>query len=140
MILRLTEEQMRLISEETEERRPIEACGLLFGQIKDEEAVVKKIVITRNTLDSSLFFQVDPEEFVKALFKAEAEGLQLIGFFHSHPAAPNPSLADVRYMRFWPENVWLIISSIDYSVQAYRIIDAEIQKVQVEIKKCSSKS
>jgi len=135
MILRLTEEQMRLISKETEKRKPIEACGLLFGHANDREAVVRKIVIARNTSDSSFYFQVDPEEFIKALFDAEEGGVQLIGFFHSHPADPRPSITDVGYMRLWPGNIWLIISYIDYSVQAYQIVDAEIQRITLKIGK-----
>ncbi|KYH39620.1 MAG: hypothetical protein AYL32_015470 [Candidatus Bathyarchaeota archaeon B26-2] len=133
MILRITREQNRLLLKETRKRWPEEACGLLFGDVSGKEAVVKKVVMVRNVLESPTNFQVDPEEFLKELSKAEKEGMQFIGFFHSHPAAPQPSPTDVRYMRLWPGDIWLVISSVDYSMKAYRIVDDELAGLHVEI-------
>jgi len=133
MILRITREQNRLLIKETRKRWPEEACGLLFGDVSGKEAVVKKVVMVRNVLESPTNFQVDPEEFLKELSKAEKEGMQFIGFFHSHPAAPQPSPTDVRYMRLWPGDIWLVISSVDYSMKAYRIVDDELAGLHVEI-------
>jgi len=134
MILRLTKAHMRLLVKETRKRYPIEACGLLFGDTSIGEAVVKRIVAVKNVLDSSTNFQVNPEEFFKALSKAGKGGMQHIGFFHSHPAAPQPSATDTIYMRLWPENIWLIISSIDYAVAAFRTEDNVPTEIAVEVK------
>jgi len=133
MILRITREQNRLLLKETRKRWPEEACGLLFGDVSGKEAVVKKVVSVCNVLESPTNFQVDPEEFLKELSKAEKEGMQFIGFFHSHPASPQPSPTDVRYMRLWPGDIWLVISSVDYSMKAYRIVDDELAGLHVEI-------
>jgi len=133
MIVRLTEEQICLLAEETKRNYPIEACGLLFGDISNEESVVRKIVSVRNVLQSSILFQIDPEEFIKVLFEAEKDDMQLIGFFHSHPAAPQPSVTDVRYMQLWPENIWLIISSIDYSLAAYQTVNGVLKRINIEV-------
>lgn len=133
MILRLTREQIRLLIEETREKYPVEACGLLFGDISSKEAVVRKVGVTRNLLESSTNFQIDPEEFFRVLFEAEKEGMQLIGFFHSHHAASHPSKTDVRYMKLWPENIWLIISSIDYDMAAYCTINDRLRRIDIKV-------
>jgi len=135
MILRLTRAHIRLLVKETRKSYPVEACGLLFGDTSSGEAVVKRIVAVKNMLESSTNFQVDPQEFFKALSKAGKSGMQHIGFFHSHPAAPQPSATDISYMRLWPENIWLIISSIDYAVAAYRTEDDAPREVAVRIDK-----
>ena len=99
MIILLSKTQVSLLIEEARKKYPIESCGLLFGWITSEEAIVKKIVTTRNILESSTEFQINPEEFIKHISEAEKEGLKLIGFYHSHPAAPKPSMTDIKYMR-----------------------------------------
>ena len=133
MIILLSKTQVSLLIEEARKKYPIESCGLLFGWITSEEAIVKKIVTTRNILESSTEFQISPEEFIKHISEAEKEGLKLIGFYHSHPAAPKPSTTDIKYMRLWPESIWLIISSIDYSLEGYQTVDEKFIKVDVKI-------
>lgn len=134
MIIRLTKEQILLIIEDARKKYPLENCGILFGDINSTEAVVRKIVVTHNILESSTNFQIDPEEFLKALLGAEKESMQLIGFFHSHPAKPQPSKIDLQYMKFWPESIGLIISSIDYNIAAYQTINNKFRRIIMKVK------
>jgi len=141
MIILLTREQMRLLIEETKKRYPIEACGVLFGKVENGEAVVVKIMTFHNVLESPTDFQIDPEEFLRALSEAEKEGTELLGFFHSHPARPHPSSNDLRHMKLWPGNIWVIISSTDYGIAAYRIVDDDLQGIEIKTdyhKRCRS--
>jgi len=133
MILLLTNKQVSSLIEETKRKHPIESCGLLFGWITGEKIVVKKIVTTRNVLGSTTEFQINPEEFVKQISEAEREGLQLVGFYHSHPASPKPSIIDVKYMKLWPKSIWLIISSTDYSIEAYKAVNEKLVKVTIKV-------
>jgi len=133
MIVRLSEEQASFLIVITKERYPEEACGLLFGDLKREEAVVKKITALHNTLRSPTDFQIDPEEFLRALVEAEKEDMHHIGFFHSHPASPTPSATDIRYVRLWPESIWLIISSISHKMAAYQTIGGSLQKLDLKV-------
>jgi len=133
MIIRLTQAQAGLLIEEARKKYPIEACGLLFGDIGSGEAIVKRIVGVENLLESRTNFQVDPEEFLKALSEAEKDGMQHIGFFHSHPGAPHPSATDIRFMGLWPENIWLIISSIDYAIAAYLTENDTPREIMVKV-------
>lgn len=134
MILQLTKEQLQLLRDETRRSHPVEACALLFGKLVKGNAVVTKIVTAPNILRSRVRFEVDPQVVYAAFEKADQEGLQFIGFFHSHPAPPNPSTVDLKYMRLWGDAVWLILSSIDGSIAAFQMVNGEIREIAINIK------
>ena len=133
MIVRFTEEQIRFLVKETRREYPFEACGFLFGDTRQEAAFVRKIVASENSLRSSTRFQIDPEEFLRALSEAEKENLEHIGFFHSHPSPPEPSVIDARHMRLWPESIWLILSSIDHEIAAYQAVNGSFRRIALEV-------
>ncbi len=133
MILRLTNEQMRLLKDESRKTHPIEACALLFGKLIDGEAVVTKVVVTPNVLRSSVRFEADPQTVFNVFEQADREGLEFIGIFHSHPAPARPSAFDLQYMRLWGEAVWLILSSVDGDVAAFQMVKGDLQKVALEV-------
>jgi proteasome lid subunit RPN8/RPN11 len=132
-MIRFTQDQMSFLVEETKEKYPLEACGLLFGDMGKGEAVARGVAAAYNTLESSSDFQIDPEEFLEALARAEEENMEHLGFFHSHPASPKPSASDIRYMNLWPESIWLIISSIDYEMVAYQILNGSCEGVNLKV-------
>ena len=131
MRLKLTEDQIHFIIKEAEKKHPIEVCGALFGKLNGNEARVKKIVVLKNILRSETRFKIDPEEFLEAFFKAEAEGLRHLGFFHSHISSPHPSPRDLEGMKMWPETIWLIVSALNYELAAYRMVDGKLQEVSI---------
>lgn len=133
MIVHLTMEQMYFITNETKQKLPLEACGLIFGEIEYDEVIVKNIVAVQNKLKSPTTFKVDPEELFKALMVAEKKGYELIGFYHSHPASPEPSDIDTRYMKLWPNYVWLVISSVNYNVKAYCVSNNSVHRVKIAV-------
>ena len=63
---------------------PLEACGLLAG--KNDR--VKKVLPVRNQAQSPVRFVMDPYEQLKAFDWIDANGLDLLGIFHSHPTGP----------------------------------------------------
>jgi len=133
MILWLTKRQVSLLIEDSKRNYSIESCGLLFGSITKEKAIVKKVIAAQNILKSPTEFQINPEEFIRHLFEAEKKDLELIGFYHSHPAAPKPSVIDTKYMKLWPNSIWLIISTVDYSIGAYQAVNGKFEKVDVKV-------
>ncbi|HIE14822.1 TPA: M67 family peptidase [Candidatus Bathyarchaeota archaeon] len=133
MIIKLNKNLLNLLIKETIRKSPVEACGILFGDVDENKAAVKRIILTRNALNSPHEFQISAEELIEAISEAETEGIKLIGFFHSHKNISKPSRIDTLYMKLWPEKIWLIISSIDYTVRAYRIINNKLHEVHVEI-------
>jgi len=132
MILQLTKEQLQLLREEARRSHPVEACALLFGKLVKGNAVVTKIVTTPNILRSTVRFEVDPHVVYAAFEQADQEGLQFIGLFHSHPAPPNPSAVDLKYMRLWGDAVWLISSSIDGNIAAFQMVNSEIHEIAIK--------
>jgi len=104
LVLRLRSVHVRLLREEARKVQPIEACAMLFGESTQNKAVVKRVVITPNKLQSPTSFEIPPETFVKAFNEADHEGLDLIGLFHAHPAPAAPSLIDRKYMELWGDS------------------------------------
>ena len=76
---------------------PIEDCGLLGGTIDGEEKTVEKVFYLTNTDHSAEHFSLDPSEQFAAVKELRAQGWQLLGNWHSHPASPSrPSEEDKR--------------------------------------------
>jgi proteasome lid subunit RPN8/RPN11 len=133
MIIRLSKEQKSSLIEETRKKHPKEACGILFGDLESEGPIVRKVVPVHNVLESTTNFRIDAEGFLRSLSEAEREGMELIGFFHSHPAAAHPSVTDAKYMKLWPENIWLVISSINHDIAAFRIVDGKPRRIEIRV-------
>jgi len=78
----------------------------------------------------SFSFTISPEIVFDALNKADREGKEIVGIFHSHPAPPHPSNIDMKFMRPNPV-VWLIMSMIDKQIAAYQQ-QGDVQKLFIE--------
>lgn len=132
MILKLKRQDANLLEDEARKMFPIEACAMLFGETTQREAVVKRVVVASNKLQSNVRFEIDPEMFAGAFFDAEREGLDLIGLFHSHPAPATPSYIDLECMKLWADVIWLIFSSIDGKLAAYQMKKGKVVEVAIE--------
>ena len=76
---------------------PIEDCGLLGGTVADGVKTVEKVYYLTNTDHSEEHFSLDPKEQFAAVKEMRANGWQLLGNWHSHPATPSrPSEEDKR--------------------------------------------
>ena len=110
---------------------PEEACGLVGG--RDGRAV--RLYPVENTRHSPVAFEMDPLQQIKGMLAMEAEGLDLIAIYHSHPDGPaRPSATDVANA-YYPDAVQLIISLADRarpSVRAFTIIDGVVTEVRWE--------
>lgn len=77
---------------------PNEACGLLAGVIEGTEKKVKKVYLLTNIEHSNDHFLLDPKEQLTAIKDMRANGLVLLGNWHSHPESPSsPSEEDRRF-------------------------------------------
>jgi proteasome lid subunit RPN8/RPN11 len=75
-----------------QQNAPLEACGLLAGTNDS----VEKVLPVRNQAQSPVRFVMDPYEQLHAFEWIDAQGLDLLGIFHSHPAGPETvSITDV---------------------------------------------
>ena len=133
MFLRLKESQITLLTKEAYRRNPIEACALLFGKSSKTACFVKKVVVAPNSLSSTVEFVISPELVVGELKKAEMEGLELVGIFHSHPAAPYPSAVDLKNMKLWVNVFWLIFSLTEGKIAAYFLRNNTLEEIKLKI-------
>jgi len=88
------------------EDSPRECCGLLLGR-GDEVAEVRR---ARNVASSpATRFVIDPKDHIDARRDGRARGLEILGFYHSHPhGAAVPSATDVAEAAY-PGSVYAII-------------------------------
>ena len=71
------------------EQAPLEACGLLAGRNGFVEAVIR----VTNAAQSPVKFRMAPQEQYDAFMWIEANDLDLVGLYHSHPAGPETASA-----------------------------------------------
>jgi proteasome lid subunit RPN8/RPN11 len=86
---------------------PHECCGALLGK----DNVVRRAWPLPNTTDEGprRRFLVRPQDYRSAESRASDEGLELVGFYHSHPDHPaRPSQYDLDHA--WPVFSYVIIS------------------------------
>jgi proteasome lid subunit RPN8/RPN11 len=95
---------------------PNECCGMLIGHdITGETAshrLVKRLVPGKNVFEADEQyhrFSIDPRQQLQVEKEAAAEGLALLGFYHSHPDHPaRPSEYDREHG--WPYYSYVIVS------------------------------
>jgi proteasome lid subunit RPN8/RPN11 len=98
---------------------PGECCGVLIG---NATAIVEAIP-TRNLSDNQNRFLIDPQGHMAALRRARALGLEVVGFYHSHPhSAAVPSARDLDEAAY-PDLLMMIVSvqSIEADVRLYSL-------------------
>ena len=130
--LTFTQDQYDDMLRHVAEHVPLEACGLLAG----ENGRVRKVLPVRNQAQSPVRFVMDPYEQLQAFEWIDAQGLELIGIFHSHPAGPEMvSATDIREAAY--EVVHLIWSRAEdgeaWKVRGFWIQDGESREVALSV-------
>ena len=90
---------------------PNEACGLLVGRLDGSHARIEHTIegTNLNTDRARDRYQLDPSDYLGADRWALEHGLEIIGFWHSHPDHPPfPSQTDLDHA--WPGYSYLIVS------------------------------
>jgi proteasome lid subunit RPN8/RPN11 len=88
------------------QEKPAECCGILLG---DSQTIVRAVPV-RNVAASPTRYALDPAEHIAVRREARALGLEVIGFYHSHPAtAAEPSPTDVAEATY-VDHLFLIVS------------------------------
>jgi proteasome lid subunit RPN8/RPN11 len=67
------------------DKAPLECCGLLVG-VGDE--VVEAVPARNLASQPATRFLLDPKDHIDTRRAARARGLNVIGFYHSHPRTP----------------------------------------------------
>jgi proteasome lid subunit RPN8/RPN11 len=109
----LSIEAQKTLLQDVEQRRHIEACGVLIGRI-DEQGNwhIEQAHPLRNTFDSPVYFEFAPEELLEADLTYPG---QIVGVYHSHPTgfarASNTDRRNMQHVNVEQEIpwVWLIV-------------------------------
>ena len=127
-MIAITQAEYEKLRAHLEAGYPNEACGLFIGEIDGPDKRVVEAIPVANAWapqegdadgigdgpdhDLRDRFSIDPRDIVKADRDASKRGLDIIGFFHSHPDWPaTPSETD----RMW---AWPVVSFMIVSVAA----------------------
>lgn len=106
--MRLLREALEEIAKHAEEAYPEEACGFLLSR-KGEELVVAISRATNLRSGTRDRFEIPAKEIYEVERRAEENGLELAGFYHSHPDWPaRPSATDAQWA--WEGYLYLIAS------------------------------
>lgn len=109
---------------------PEEGCGLLLGVSSGPDAVVSEIVPSVNVARSAKLYEIDSRVLLKVFRRADAEGLEVLGVFHSHThSEAYPSPTDIGQA---PDPAWhyLLVSLRDVPtvLNSYKIVEGEVRQ------------
>lgn len=99
---------------------PDECCGVLIGHVSADATVVERVLSVGNERQDSRHnrYLISPETVLAAHKEARALGLDVVGYYHSHPDHPaQPSDFDREHA--WPGVSYLIVS-----VRKRQVVDA----------------
>jgi len=127
----LSHELARQISHHALSEQPREACGVLLGA---GEQVKRVIPITNTAGDPLRHYHMDERELARVI--GGVDGLNLVGFYHSHPKSePIPSPEDVKHAHY-PATPYLIVGLKDLNQPqwaAWRIDYAQVSRVELHV-------
>lgn len=110
--LRLDEPGRAILRRWARDAYPQEACGLLIGRPREDGGwSVDEVRRARNLEPERTGdrYVLDPEAFLAADRDARAAGVEIVGFWHSHPDSPAvPSETDRRAA--WTGYAYVIVS------------------------------
>jgi proteasome lid subunit RPN8/RPN11 len=108
---------------------PAECCGLLVGHPGE----IADTIPTRNISGDPLRFFIDPKDHIDGRRAARRRGLEIVGFYHSHPrSAAEPSETDLAEASY-PDHLYLIVSlaAEPPEVSLFRLEDGAFVRVGI---------
>lgn len=120
MVIKIRKKHLEEIFEFARKCYPIEACGILVGKVEGIEKIVSRVYHTKNVLASSFAYRIDPIEMLRVFEETEISGLDVLGFYHSHPFWDSFwSEVDEEKGRLWVGYSYLIVSLTTGNVNSY---------------------
>lgn len=88
-----------------------EVCGILAGEYDADRSVVTAVDRAANAAPTpETRYAIDPEEQLEIIERLEDAGLEIVGFYHSHPDGPTrPSETDVERAT-WDDYSYVIVA------------------------------
>ena len=110
MTLRLPGALLELIRRHGESAYPSECCGAMLGRHDQDglKEVTRLAPAVNRRTDDPHRYLIAPDDLRRLETEARAEGLEIVGYFHSHPDHPaRPSAFDTEHA--WPWYSYLIV-------------------------------
>ena len=122
----LLDEMTRYVAE----RAPLEACGLLAGQADRAEIMLG----VTNQAQSEVRFVMEPHEQLRAFDWIDAQGLDLVAIFHSHPAGPaTVSPTDIAEAAYPVVHIILSPVATDWQARGFWITAGQAHEVALQV-------
>jgi proteasome lid subunit RPN8/RPN11 len=96
--MRIKAAEAEAIQAHAREGYPFEVCGVFLARREAPATVVRAVrAVNRETEQPRIRYQIAPEDQLAIGRQARAEGLEVVGYYHSHPDHPaRPSETDRR--------------------------------------------
>jgi proteasome lid subunit RPN8/RPN11 len=125
----VSEDQFVAMRAHGERDYPYECCGLMLGKFNEGRKTVAEIYPISNAREEEAKrnrFLIRPEELMRGEKYARAQGLDVVGFYHSHPDdVAVPSQYDL-------EHAWPTYSYIVMSVEQGRTVDLRSWEMEAD--------
>jgi proteasome lid subunit RPN8/RPN11 len=107
--MKLRHAMVNKMKEHLEQTYPYEGCGVMLGKDNVVTDIYRGSNIRQERKEDR--FVLDPSDIINAEKYAKQQGIEVLGFYHSHPDHPaRPSTTDLESA--W-ESYYYIIVSID---------------------------
>jgi proteasome lid subunit RPN8/RPN11 len=108
MTLRISEHLLDRIRREAELAYPAECCGVIAGSGTTLKAACRVVPVANRRTDDPHRYLIGPEDLRAAERELLPDGLEIVGYYHSHPDhPPTPSAFDTEHA--WPWYSYLIV-------------------------------
>lgn len=142
---------IRKINKCIENAYPNEACGFIFGDVKEinnngdfNYTYYSKIFqCIESSKLSPVAFLLDNDQKILELSKviSNDKKLQLLAIFHSHPAGAKPSSIDKKCMKHYHNCgiktfnhlVWIIVGSRKEDINGFIYLDNKLTQIKIEV-------
>ncbi len=111
--LKLKKDDYTKVLKHCEAGLPDESCGLIAGNIDGEVKTIEKVYLLTNIDHSNEHFSMAPKEQLAAVKDARANGLTMLGNFHSHPESPSRPSEEDKRLAYDSTAEYLILSLMD---------------------------
>ncbi len=116
--MKIERSAMELIQAHGAEGYPDEICGIMLGPHPDHTVTdvrrARNIIVER----SRDRYEIDPLDHIRIQREADAAGLDIIGYYHSHPDHP------AQASRFDTERAWAGYVYVIVSIEKGKPVDA----------------
>ena len=139
-MIRIPVAALERIREHARETYPRECCGALLGRASQHDGatkdVTRPVALANTTHEMPERRYLIPAATVREIGRAaERDGLEIVGFYHSHPDHP-PEPSELDRQQAWPWYTYLIVAahSDDRTpVRAWQLVEDGLRFAEEEL-------